>query len=192
VSATIGASVGSTTDQVRGGHHEVGPRDLPAVEDDRSADQLDDERDRDELRRRYYGLLQELRVLLPGTQIMVAFLVTVPFANRFTELSPSMRVTFGVALATGVAAVVAFVTPTAMHRVGSRRSRSERLTWAIRMSRVGLALLAVALTSSIVVVAGLVYGDGAGWIAGALTAAAIIGLWLVLPLGGTRAHHTRS
>src|SRR5262249_31770360 len=158
------------------------------ADDDRSASQLDDETDREELRRRYYGLLQELRVLLPGTQIMVAFLVSVPFANRFTQLSDSLRVVFGVALATGIVAVITFVAPTALHRVGSRTSRSERLIWAIRMTRTGLVFLAIALTSSVVVVAGLVYSDAAGWIGGALTAAMIIVLWIVLPVGGTREH----
>ncbi len=54
----------------------MGTQDAPVAE-------LDDEADRDELRRRYYGLMQELRVLLPGVQILVAFLLTVPFATRF-------------------------------------------------------------------------------------------------------------
>jgi hypothetical protein len=165
------------------------PRD-DSFESDRPADELDDERDRDELRRRYYNLLQELRVLLPGTQIMVAFLVSVPFANRFTELGSGLRAVFGVALASGMGAVVVFVTPTALHRVGSRRSRSERLTWAIRMARAGLVLLAVSLTSSTALVAGLVYGPTASALTALVVAAAVIALWLVLPLGGTRAHRS--
>src|SRR6476469_6771134 len=75
---------------------------------DRPAAQLDDEADRDELRERYYGLLQELRVLLPGVQILVAFLLTAPFANRFSKLDPMGRRLYGVALMTGLVAIVAF------------------------------------------------------------------------------------
>ncbi len=50
--------------------------------EDRPASELDDRADREELRERYYGLLQELRVILPGVQVLVAFLLTVPFASR--------------------------------------------------------------------------------------------------------------
>src|SRR6059058_985626 len=105
----------------------------PRAASDRSAHELDDVADREELRNRYYGLLQELRVLLPGVQILVAFLLTAPFAARFTELGEVEKAVYGVALATGILAIVAFVAPIAMHRVGSRRSRVERLIWAIRM-----------------------------------------------------------
>ncbi len=59
---------------------------LESEVDDRPTGELDDEQDRDELRRRYYGLLQELRVLLPGVQILVAFLLTAPFASGFAQL----------------------------------------------------------------------------------------------------------
>lgn len=153
---------------------------------ERSASALDDELDREELRRRYYGLLEELRVVLPGTQILVAFLLAVPFASRFNELSELMRDTFGVALASGIAAVLFLMSPTAMHRVGVRRSRSERLVWAIRMSRIGLVLLAVSLVCVATVVAGLVFGQVTGVVAGAVTAAVAVSLWVVLPLTAIR------
>ena len=55
---------------------------------DPSANDLDDELDRDELRQRYYGLLQEVRVLLPGVQILVAFLLTIPFDCAFPNSTP--------------------------------------------------------------------------------------------------------
>ena len=50
------------------------------------AAELDDDRDRDELRSRYGMLLQELRVLLPGVQLLVAFLLTAPFAQGFERV----------------------------------------------------------------------------------------------------------
>src|SRR3954449_11271769 len=91
--------------------------------DDRSLDELDDERDRDELRRRYYGLLQELRVLLPGVQILVAFLLTAPFAAAFKNLDEVGQYLYGISLGAGMLAVIFFVAPTVFHRVGPRRSR---------------------------------------------------------------------
>ncbi len=156
---------------------------------DLSADQLDDELDRDELRERYYGLLQELRVLLPGVQILVAFLLVAPFSNRFPELDATGRDLYGVALASGVLAVIAFSAPTVFHRVGPRRSRSERLQWGIRLTRLGLVFLAVSLTSAIVVVFRLVFGEATAVIAGLAIAAALVGMWLVLPLEARSSRH---
>src|SRR5690349_4798010 len=100
--------------------------------DDRSARDLDDDADREELRSRYYGLMQELRVLLPGVQILVAFMLTVPFATGFGKVDETGRILYGVALVSGIVAVIAFTTPTVMHRVGPRTARSERLARSIQ------------------------------------------------------------
>src|SRR4029077_299561 len=96
---------------------------------DTPAGELGDHADRDELRSRYYGLLQELRVLLPGAQVLVAFMLTAPFAARFSELDDVGRSLFGVALVSGSLAIISFATPSALHRFGPRTERSERLRW---------------------------------------------------------------
>jgi hypothetical protein len=158
--------------------------DLPASD-------LDDSRDREELRQRYYGLLQELRVLLPGVQVLVAFLLTVPFAQRFTELDAVGRDVFGASLLAGVVAVVAFVTPTAFHRLGGRTSRSRRLAWAIRMTRIGIAFMAVSLECALYVICRLVFGTTT-----ATTVVVVIGVmmalaWIALPLSVGRQTNRR-
>jgi hypothetical protein len=162
----------------------------PGELDDPPADLLDDQADRDELRHRYYGLLQELRVLLPGVQILVAFLLTAPFAARFTELDQIEKDLYGVALAAGILAIVAFAAPIAMHRVGARRSRVERLIWGIRMLRVGLGLMALSMTSATLVVAALVFGDTVAVVAGAVLVVAIVLTWVSLPSGAGRRTRT--
>jgi hypothetical protein len=154
--------------------------------DDRPADQLDDEADREELRHRYYGLLQELRVLLPGVQILVAFLLTAPFAARFAELDQLEKDLYGIALASGILAIVAYAAPIAMHRVGARRSRVERLVWGIRMLRVGLALMAISLISATLVIATLVFGGVAAVVACAALVVALLLAWVGLPSGAGR------
>ena len=73
------------------------------------ASQLDDDADREELRQRYYGLLQELRVLLPGVQVLAAFLLTAPFAQRFGDLDRTSEIVYGVSLVSAVASVIAFL-----------------------------------------------------------------------------------
>ena len=101
----------------------------------RSASGLDDEADRSELRDRYYGLLQELRVVVTGVQVLLAFLLTVPFTQRFSQLDDSELAWFGAALVSAIFSVVAFVTPTAMHRYGKRTARGDRLRLSIVMTR---------------------------------------------------------
>src|ERR1700712_5224635 len=113
------------------------------VESDRPVSRLDDEADRDELRRRYYGLMQELRVLLPGVQILVAFLLTAPFAARFTRLDGPGKALYAVALGAGAMSVILFATPTVIHRVGQRRSRSARLRASVVLFRLGLTFFGV-------------------------------------------------
>jgi hypothetical protein len=165
-------------------HDQARHDDLPAK--DRPASELDDERDRDELRERYYGLLQELRVVLPGTQVLVAFLLTVPFANRFAELDDVGTTLYGVALGAGTLAVLTLVAPTVFHRVAARRSRRDRLIWGIRLTRVGLVLLAISLSAALGVVARLVFGPTACLVAIVVTIVATGALWVVLPIGAGR------
>jgi hypothetical protein len=156
---------------------------------ERPASALDDQFDREELRARYYGLLQELRVMLPGVQILVAFLLTVPFANRFARTDATERTLFGVALIAAVLSVVAFVGPIAFHRIGPRRSRSARLIWAIRLARLGLLLLAVSLLAAVALVTRFVFGGATATACTVVVAVSIVATWVALPLaagGSTR------
>ena len=150
---------------------------------DRSARALDDEEDREELRSRYYGLLQELRVLLPGTQVLVAFMFTAPFQQRFTALDESTRNVFGLALVAGVLAIVAFSSPTALHRYGQRTDRAERLAWSVRLTRIGLVLFALAIIGATDVVGTMLF-EGTAWAhaLSLLVAGALIATWIVLPV----------
>jgi Family of unknown function (DUF6328) len=149
-------------------------------------ERLDDERDREELRDRYYGLMQELRVILPGVQVLVAFLLTVPFAARFRTLDDVDRGFYGAALVTGILSVVAMITPAAMHRFGDRRERGLRLQVSIVMTRIGLLLLGVSMTLSLLVVSRLLFSTVVTWIVVSVVVVAIVVLWLVVPLSTRR------
>ena len=95
---------------VRGRSPDDGPHE------DRPASSLDDTMDREELRNRYYGLLEELRTMLPGVQVLVAFLLTVPFAAKFDQLDDLGRTLFGRAILSSITSVTCMLTPTAFHR----------------------------------------------------------------------------
>jgi hypothetical protein len=158
--------------------------DSPNDRSDLSEWVLDDELDREELRQRYYGLLQELRVVLPGVQVLMAFLLTVPFAQRFDALDDTERALFAVALGASVLSVVSFLAPTAYHRFGDRRHRSHRLRMGIRLTRVGLGFLAVSLLSALAVVMRYVYGDLQATLAVGACAVVMLVMWVVVPVTG--------
>jgi hypothetical protein len=160
----------------------MGTSDDSTSREDRELSQLDDLRDREELRSRYYGLLQELRVVLPGVQVLLAFLLTVPFAQRFGELDSTGRNAYGFAMVTAMLSVVCLLTPTMFHRIAERTERTARLRWGIRMEVVGLVLLAVALLTALWCVARLVFGTTTAWWLTAVVAVTLGGLWFALPL----------
>jgi hypothetical protein len=171
-----------------GNGDEVEPARDPARRSERidvselSATELDDLRDRRELRDRYYGLLQELRVVLPGVQVLVAFLLTVPFSQRFEDLDSTGRVAYLVALVASLLATVCFVTPTAYHRAGGRTERSARLTWALRATRAGLVAMAVSLTAATFGVTRFVFGTTTAWWVTVGLVVAIGSAWVALPM----------
>lgn len=149
--------------------------------DDRPASELDDREDREVLRERYYGLLHELRILLPGVQLLLAFLLTVPFDAAFGRLDTVERAAYGVSLGSSMAATVSFVSPTSFHRLADRRARSQRLVWAIRCMVLGLVFLAVALIAGLLCVSRFVYGNTFGWCATAVLTSMIASLWILVP-----------
>ena len=149
---------------------------------DVGADGLDDRLDWEELRNRYYGLLQENRVLLPGVQILVAFLVAVPFNGRFVELDRTGEVMWTLSLTTGCLAVVCLMTPIVFHRVGDRRRRRSRLVWAIRTQRGGILMFGASLLSSVVFVLRFVAGAVTASTVAAIVVLVMASLWLVVPL----------
>jgi hypothetical protein len=154
--------------------------------DDRSLRELDDHADREELRTRYYNLLQELRVVIPGVQVLLAFLLTAPFADRFADLDSAGRVLYGATLLSALTSVVCLLTPAVLHRLGARTARRARLTWSIRLTVGGLGALAVALVLGLTCVCRLVYGTTASVALVATAVVVLLVLWGWLPFLLTR------
>ena len=142
-----------------------------------------DGRAEDAQRDRYRELLEELRTILPGVQVLFAFLLTVPFATRFDHLDRLGRDVFAAALLGTALAATALMAPTAYHRLARRQDRVERLRIAVRLAVAGMALLAASVAAAVFVVARFVYHDGrVGLVFGAIAALGALGLWFVLPL----------
>jgi Family of unknown function (DUF6328) len=142
-----------------------------------------EERKDERLDRELEELLQELRLALPGVQILFAFLLVVPFNNRFAETNDLQRDVWFAALLLAFGAVACFIAPTAYHRLRFRDFDKERLvTTASRLAVVGLVFLGSALSASAFFVTGFVFDDRAAAFVLAASAGLIGGLWFALPL----------
>jgi len=143
------------------------------------SDETEDER----LNRELDQLLQELRVAMPGVQVLFAFLLAVPFQQRFALVNDLEKgVYFGTLLASAVASAL-FIAPTAYHRVMFRERDKPRLVKiASRFALAGLAALAVAMNGAILLVTDFLFDGAIIPITVVLTVAMFIGLWFVLGL----------
>lgn len=138
--------------------------------------------DADHLRARYRELLEEQRTVLPGVQVLFAFLLTVPFAGRFVELDRTGRIGFTVTLMAAAFSTVLLLSPAAYHRLSDRHARRERLAAGIRLQVTGLALLGVAISVAVFVLARFIFGTGIGIALGGTTAALTVAVWWVHPV----------
>lgn len=128
-------------------------------------------------------LLSELRIALPGVQMLFAFLLTVPFYARFEALGEPFRsVFFGTFACTTVAAVV-LIAPSSHHRLSFRAPDKEHLLFrANRFAIVGMGFLAMAMCGVVFFIAGMVIGRAwAPAVAGA-AGVLIVATWYVGPL----------
>ena len=157
---------------------------MDATSADRSekdSDELDDVADRDELRNRFDMVLQEIRIVLPGVQVLSAFLLTAPFSQRFADLDTAGRAAFGVALTCSMVSVIALLGPTLLHHLGERTARSHRLRLSIALLLFGVGALAVALLSALWGIARFVFGTTTAWAVCVPVALLFVVIWLVLP-----------
>jgi hypothetical protein len=160
--------------------------------DDEDPDGPDGPRRRDEsewerLDRNLNELLQELRVALPGVQVLFAFLLTVPFAQRFTDLSDFQRSAYFTVLALTAISTVLLIAPTAYHRLLFRAGRRrEIVAFANRVVIVGLATLGLAMVTAVALIAHIVFGEIAAIISGGVALALVGVMWWLLPFAARR------
>ncbi|HSD23773.1 MAG TPA: DUF6328 family protein [Solirubrobacterales bacterium] len=128
-------------------------------------------------------LLQELRVALPGVQVLFAFLLTVPFSNRFQTLSDFQeKLYFGILICVALATVM-LVAPTAGHRILFRRQQKEFIvTLANNLSLIGLLLVAIAMCGVITLISDYLFGPTTAVLSTTGIALAFLGFWFVGPL----------
>lgn len=140
------------------------------------------EGDKERLNRELIELLNELRVVLPGVQVLFAFLLTIPFARGFPKLDRLDRdVYFGSLLATTLATIL-LITPSAYHRmVWRHHDKVDLLAVSNKLALAGIAVLAGALTCSMFMISDFVFGGVVAAVVAAASAALFAGMWFLLP-----------
>src|SRR5919106_2284658 len=118
------------------------------------------ESEEERLDRNLAELLQELRVALPGIQVLFAFLLVVPFQQGWSEITDFERAVYFVTLLCTAASSACLIAPTARHRL---RFRELDKRWIVetanRLTIAGLVLLAAAMAGAILLISHVVYGD---------------------------------
>jgi hypothetical protein len=128
-------------------------------------------------------LLQELRVILPGVQVLFAFLLTVPFAQRFGQLDGLQTGVFFATLLCTATATALLIAPSAHHRLLWRQgAREQRLAVGNVLTIAGLIFLVPAMVGVVFVISDFLYGPTAAIIVTALMALSFSVLWFALPL----------
>ena len=142
-----------------------------------------DETEEERLDRNLSELLQELRVALPGVQVLFAFLLAVPFQQGFEKITSFQKdVYFGTLICTAIAAVM-LISPSAYHRVTFRYQQKRKLVfYANQFSIAGLVFLALAMTGAIALVTDYLFGTTATIVTTALATLAFGFFWFGMPL----------
>jgi len=158
--------------------------DVDHPEDDQRWDRRErQETETERLDRNWASLLQELRVVQTGVQLLTGFLLTLPFQQRFDILDNGMQFVYLATVACSMAATVLLIAPVGMHRLLFRRHRLVTLVSAAhRCAYAGLLLLGVALAGVTVVIFGAVLGVTIGAAAGVCALVLFAAFWLALPL----------
>jgi hypothetical protein len=148
---------------------------------------MSDESKGERLDRELGELLQELRVILPGVQVLLAFLLTAPFQQRFAAIPGSMRNAFFAAIVCATLATAFLIAPSAHHRMRWRAGDKERLVRVgNQMAIVGTVFLAAAIVLALYVVSDVLFTTNLAVLTAIGALVLFAGLWYVVPMVGAR------
>lgn len=132
--------------------------------------------------RNWTEILQELRVIQTGTQILTGFLLTLAFQSRFTDLDQYQIVLYLALVSAAVLATAFALTPVSLHRaLFGRKAKPELVKLSDRLLKVTLVVVSLTIIGTTMLIFDVVIGRAAGITAGVLAAIVSVTLWLVLP-----------
>jgi hypothetical protein len=140
------------------------------------------QRSKEELDQEWSELVEEHRLAMPGTQVLFAFLLVLPFQQRFRELTDFQTKVYFSALLCAAVAIVLLITPTAAHRILWRHGDKEAL---LRISTItaiaATAFLAAGMSASVYLITDFLYGEPATAVVTAALGGLFVALWYGLP-----------
>ena len=154
------------------------------------------ESDQDKRDRELIELLNELRVALPGVQVLFAFMLIVPFSNGFPDLGRTDRQIFFVGFLATAVSTVLLIAPSSYHRIRWRQHDKERmLVISNYLTIAGLAALAISIVCSMFVITDFIFHRTSAAVFTAVVAAAVLVFWYGIPIAAAlrdRPRQTRS
>ncbi|HKG09224.1 MAG TPA: DUF6328 family protein [Gaiellaceae bacterium] len=145
------------------------------------ADEREDESER--LDRELIELLNELRVALPGVQVLFGFLLTVPFSQGWSRVTDTERLVFFLTFLSTAVATALLIAPSAQHRILWRaRDKDALLRRANSLALAGTAFLALAVTGAVWVVTDIIYAQAPASLVTAGVAGLFAWVWFAAPL----------
>ncbi|MGO2521194.1 MAG: DUF6328 family protein [Microbacterium sp.] len=133
--------------------------------------------------RNWEELMQELRVMQTGTQVLSGFLLAVAFQPRFTELDELQRGLYIVLVVLAGLATILALTPVGMHRVlFGRRRKPELVRTASRIVKTTLVVVGALSVGVVTLIVDFTLGRAAATVVLALGAVLVLGLWVFVPM----------
>ena len=144
---------------------------------------MSEESHKERLNRELMELLQELRVVITGVQILLAFLLTAPFQQRFAELPGSLRNAFFASIVCATLATALLLAPTAQHRLRWRAGDKERLLrTGNQLAIAGSVFLSAAIVLAVYVVTNVLFASDLALLTAGAFVVVFAGLWYILPM----------
>lgn len=141
------------------------------------------ETEKERIDRELIELLNELRVALPGVQVLFAFLLVVPFQQRFKTVTEFQQDVYFITLLLAAAATALLIAPSAQHRILFRaREKQALLRTANRLAIAGMGFLAAAIVGVLVLISDVLFHAGTTVAVGTVAALVFAGLWYAWPL----------
>jgi cation transport ATPase len=154
---------------------------VPDAEPAEEADRSDEEQQR--LNRQMTELLNELRVAMPGVQVLFAFLLAVPFQQRFQTVNAFQRDVYLFTLLAAATATAFLVAPSAYHRIAFQEHEKERIIqMGTRQFVCGIVALAVAMTGAVLLVTDVLFQAATTIVVVVCVAGLFVWLWFGIGL----------
>ena len=142
-----------------------------------------EETEKERVDRELIELLNELRVALPGVQVLFAFLLTVPFSQRFSQITAVQKDVYFATFVSAAAATIFLIAPSANHRVQFRQDDKEALLLrSNRLAIVGTVFLAAAVMGTTFLITDILFGGLATAITTAILAGLLVWFWYGVPI----------